>query len=100
MKYLPRVLKYLRPYWRLAVVSVVILALGSAVALLVPWPLMILVDGVLGGKPLPPAAGRLLGWAAGDRVRLMVVVVLAGFLLVLLQDALNVLGNYVNVRIE
>ena len=98
--YFCRVLPYLRPYWRLAVVSVVIMLAGSLIGLLAPWPLQVLVDNVLGGKPLSPRLGRLLSWAAADRFRLLIAVVLAGFLIVLLQDTLNVLGNYVNVRIE
>ena len=100
MKYFPRVLRYLRPYWRLAVLSVVILAAGSLVALLVPWPLQVLVDNVLGGKPLHPTLARLVGALAADRFRLMVAVVVAGFAVVLLQDLLNVIGNYFNVKIE
>jgi len=100
MKYFRRVLPYLRPYWRLAVLAVLVMLAGSLIGLLAPWPLQVLVDNVLGGKPLSPRLARLLSWAAADRFRLMVVVVLAGFLIVLLQDTLNVLGNYVNVRVE
>ncbi len=100
MKYLPRVLKYLRPYWRLAVASVIVMIAGSLVALLVPWPLQLLVDNVLGGLPLHPRVARVAAWFNADRYRLMLMVVLGGFLLVLLQHALTVLSNYVNVRIE
>jgi len=42
-QYLRRVLQYLRPYWKLAAVSLVLTLLGSGVALLVPWPLKLLV---------------------------------------------------------
>ncbi len=50
MKYLTRVFRYLRPYWRLAVVSALLIVLGGLVGLLVPWPLAFLVDCVLGSK--------------------------------------------------
>ena len=100
MKYFPRVLRYLRPYWRLAVLAVVIMVAGALVALLVPWPLQVLVDNVLGSKPLHPRLASLLGWFAADRFRLMITIVVAGFLVVLLQDLLNVVGNYFNVLIE
>ena len=100
MKYFPRVFRYLKPYWRLAVLAVVIMVVGALVALLVPWPLQVLVDNVLADKPLHPRLASLLGWLAADRVRLMVTVVVGGFLIVLLQDLLNVVGNYFNVLIE
>src|SRR5215212_7092876 len=100
MRYFRRVLPYLRPYWRLAVLAVLIMLAGSLIGLLAPWPLQVLVDNVLDNKPLSPRLARLLSWVAADRFRLMLVVVLAGFLIVLIQDALNVLGHYVNVRIE
>ena len=100
MKYFPRVLQYLRPYWRLAIVSVVIMVAGALVALLVPWPLQLLLDNVLDNKPLHPRVAAVVGGLASDRVRLMIVVVVAGFLIVLLQDVLNVVGNYFNVKIE
>src|SRR5215210_66374 len=100
MTYFRRVLPYLRPYWRLAVLAVLIMLAGSLIGLLAPWPLQVLVDNVLGDKPLSPRLARLLSWAAAGRFRLLVVVVIGGFLIVLLQDMLNVLGNYINVRIE
>ena len=100
MKYFPRVLRYLRPYWRLAVLSVLIMLAGAGVALLVPWPLQVLVDNVLGTKPLHPTLARALGFLAADKFRLMVTIVVAGFLVVLLGDLLNVIGNYFNVKLE
>jgi ATP-binding cassette subfamily B protein len=59
-KYL-RLLRYLLPHWRglLGVVSTMLLA--SAIALLEPWPLKILVDNVLGHKSRPAWLGVLPG---------------------------------------
>jgi ABC-type multidrug transport system fused ATPase/permease subunit len=65
LKYAPRVFHYLSPYWRLAVVSVVIMVIAGVVGLLVPWPLKILVDNILGHQPLPQWITRLTGEAAG-----------------------------------
>src|SRR5204862_431873 len=75
MRYLPRVLRYLRPHWRLAAVSVALIGLGAAVGLLVPWPLKILVDNVLQGQPLPPRLAWAAGRTAENRPALLVVVV-------------------------
>ena len=100
MKYFPRVLRYLRPYWRLAIVAVVVMVAGAGVSLLVPWPLQIIFDNVLDTKPVHPFLSRILGALAADRFKLMLTVVIVGFLIVLLQDALNVFGTYINVKIE
>jgi ABC-type multidrug transport system fused ATPase/permease subunit len=100
VKYFPRVLRYLRPYWRLAGVSAALIVLGGLIGLLLPWPLKVLVDNVLGTEPLPPALAGLLGPLAGHGPALLVVTVIAGFLLVVVQNALGVLDNYVNTRLD
>jgi len=59
--YLLRVLPYLRPYWRLGIGSVWLTIGATLFGLLSPWPLKVLVDNVIGGAPLPPVIGGLLG---------------------------------------
>ena len=56
-----RVLPYLRPYKKLAAASLGMVFAASAMALLSPWPLAILIDTVLGNKPLPSLLGPLEG---------------------------------------
>src|SRR5690349_12813682 len=58
---LPATWPYVRHYKRLAGVTVVLMALGALVGLLSPWPLAILIDSVLGDKPLPAVLGPLIG---------------------------------------
>jgi ATP-binding cassette, subfamily B, bacterial len=97
MSTLRRVLRYLRPHWKLAVVSGLLMLLGAAVGIAVPWPLKFLVDNVLNGAPMPEG----LGWLSGaDRGTLLVAVVVAGFALAFVHNALVVLDNYVNTRID
>ena len=77
MSYFRRALHYLKPYWRLAIASVLLILLATAVGLLAPWPLQILIDNVLQGKPLPewmPALGE-------NRQQLLIMVVVAGLLI-------------------
>src|SRR5215204_1591560 len=100
MNYYRRILPYIRPYWHLAALSVLLIALSAGAALLVPWPLQLLVDNVLGDRPLPPRLGRLLGALGQDKVRLMVLVVTAGFVVTVLLHFLNVVSNYVNTKLE
>ena len=74
MKYIPRALRYLRPYWKLAAVSVLLIVVGSLIGLLAPWPLKILIDSVLENHPLPPFLVSFLGSLAKNRFGLLVIV--------------------------
>ena len=57
----PRVVPYVRPYKRLAGISLSLVAVGSLTSLLAPWPLAIMIDTVLGNKPLPSLLGPIGG---------------------------------------
>jgi len=98
VKYIRRVLHYLKPYWRLALVSAVLIIVGALVGLLAPWPLQILFDNVLGGRPLPGFLDFFLGNM--NPVGLMLCVVIGGVVLTLLHNGLTVLDNYVNTRMD
>ncbi len=100
LSYVTRVFGYLRPHWRLAAGSVALTVLSSLISLLAPWPLKILVDNVLGPRPLPETLAWLLGPLAGQRSQLLVVAVSAGLVVALFSNALHVLTNYVNTKID
>jgi ABC-type multidrug transport system fused ATPase/permease subunit len=100
IKYVPRVGHYLAPYWKLASVSAVMMIVAGGVALLVPWPLKILIDNILGKQPVPPWLHSLIGEHPPKSLWTIIVVVGSGFLIVILQNALTVLDNYVNVCLE
>jgi ATP-binding cassette, subfamily B, bacterial len=58
-------LRYARPY-RAGWLRILLLSAGSSAAgLLQPWPMQILVDHVLGGRPLTGAAGAVAAWLPG-----------------------------------
>ena len=99
LKYFRRVYPYLAPYRKLAVGSCAIMLTSGLIGLLVPWPLQILIDHVLGKHPLPHTL-QFLQPLTSTPIAFLIVVVVMGFLLVLIQNALTVLDNYVNVRIE
>jgi ATP-binding cassette subfamily B protein/subfamily B ATP-binding cassette protein MsbA len=94
---LPRVVPYARPYKLLVVGSVSLIAAGVVIALIAPWPLAILIDTVLGRKPLPSLLGPLGGL---DTYSLLVIAVGGGLVVTGLQHAFNVLENYVNTKLE
>ena len=98
MKHFGRVLAYLRPYWPLALVSVVLIFVGGVVGLATPWPLKILVDNVMAGKPLPePFQSWIGGWG---RSTLLYVAVFASFFITLLVYGVAVLDRYVNTKLD
>lgn len=100
MKYFPRVLHYLKPYWRLAVVSGFLIILVALAGLLAPWPLQILVDNVLGDRPLAPVLAFVLGPLAEDRIGLMLFAIVGGVVATFLLYGLTVLDHYVNSKID
>ena len=98
MRNVLRVLPYLLNHRGLAFGTIVAVVLVTLASLLAPWPMKILVDSVLGDHELPRflAVGPLLN----NTYLLMLVVVAGGFLIVLLQNALNVFRQYVNTRLK
>jgi ATP-binding cassette, subfamily B, bacterial len=100
MRHFPRVLQYLRPYWRLACLSGLLIVLGATFSLLTPWPLKILIDHVLEQKPLPPFLASFLQPLAGEPGLLLFLVVTAGLSIAVVQNAATVLHTYVNTKID
>jgi len=98
MELLLRVLPYVRPYSRLAALSVLATVASVGIGLLMPWPLKIVVDNVLGSRPLPALLNERFGGA--DRANLLVLAVLAGLTFTLLVNGLAVAMSYVNTRLE
>ena len=93
-------MRYLRPHWRAAAVSVVAAIVVSLLALLEPWPLKVLFDSVLGNVPLPPMVARAIAPLGPDKMTLLLIVVSAGFALTLVSNALKVLNSYFETRVS
>ncbi len=75
-------LSFIRPYrTRLGAIALIGLA-EIGLAMLAPWPLQIVVDHVLGARPLPaPLAASIPASIGGSAAALLVAVVVAGLLL-------------------
>ena len=98
MRLVIRVLPYLRPYMGLAALSVAVTLAAVGIGLLLPWPLKIVIDNVLGSEPVPRWVAR---WLAGlDRTTMLAVAVVAGLTLALLSNALAVAMGYLKTRLE
>lgn len=93
-------LPFLRPYRKLAIASILLIVLTALAGLLVPWPLKVIVDSVLGDEPLPSALQGLLGPLAQDRIALLVLSVLAGLVVTSGTHGLLVLSNYATTRLQ
>lgn len=92
-----RVFRFFRPDApRLALIGVLML-LNIAAGLLKPWPLAMIVDSVLGARPLP---GWLLDFA-GDWSKETLLASLAGAVLMLHlgQSALSSAQNFIAIRV-
>ncbi len=95
---LRQALHYARPFWVLIIASLVMIAATSVLSLLAPWPLAIIVDSVLGSKPLPSFLPEgMSSWSTGMQ---LVALVLAGLLITVLENAISVLNEYVTTRLD
>jgi ATP-binding cassette subfamily B protein len=92
-----RIGPYLRPHKGLAITSLTLMAASAGMSLLSPWPLAILLDTVLGNKPLP----SLIGWLDGiGTYQLLAIAVIAGLVFTALEHGLAVVDNYVNTKLD
>ncbi len=91
-------LSCLRPYRGRVALLTTIAVTNVALGLLAPWPLKLVVDDVLTGRPLPGVLDRIGSSIAGDsRAALLVLVVCGGLLLQVLTQALSMINVQVQV---
>ena len=95
---LRQALRYARPYWHHIAGSLVLIVISSLVSLLAPWPLAILVDTVLGSKPLPSILPAGIG--SWDPTTLLVVAAVGGLVLTIVSNAVTVVNEYVTTRLD
>ena len=86
---LRRILPYLRPYWKLAILALLLTLLASFFSLLLPWPLAIMFDSVLGDRPLPEILVPLFG--SLNKMTLLVLLAVGAVALTATQGVLGVL---------
>lgn len=96
---LPRTFPYLRPHRKLIFVSILSTFAAAALALAEPWPLALVVDGVVGDKKAPGLIRAIFGEDT-DTYKLLMVAVLLGFSLTVLTQAMNVVADWVNSKTE
>ncbi|HEY6169548.1 MAG TPA: ABC transporter ATP-binding protein [Verrucomicrobiae bacterium] len=94
---LQRALRFFRPDRARIAFVLALMLVNIALNLLKPWPLALIVDSVLGNKPVPAWIGS---WAGGDcKACLLVVFSLLILGLHLLQGALSAWQNFLAIGI-
>ena len=85
---------YLKPYWPAFSFALGQVLFISALELLKPWPLKIIIDNVLSGKPLP--WGPAVGWSPH---RLLLFSCIGLVIVYVVLGGLHILNNYTTIRI-
>ena len=89
-----QILNALYPYRMLFSLALLQVVFIGAVELLKPWPLKIIIDNVLGGKPITWAFA-----ADWSREQLLVIVCLSLVVIYLILGGLNLMNNHTTIRI-
>jgi ATP-binding cassette subfamily B protein/subfamily B ATP-binding cassette protein MsbA len=88
----------MRPYRGRITILGLLAAIEIVFGLLAPWPLQLLIDNVLGGKPMPDVLAWLDRLASVDgRVALLLLVVIGELLLKVLQQVVSMINTQVQV---
>jgi ATP-binding cassette subfamily B protein len=92
---LPRVLPYLKPYWRLGALSFVLMIVASLATMAQPWPLAMMLDVVDGSRKQ-----TLFGLDASDTFTVLAVATTLGFLTIVVAHGLTVVNSYLDSKLE
>jgi ATP-binding cassette, subfamily B, bacterial len=95
--YLPRVWPYLGPYRKLLGLVLLLTGFSAVVALAAPWPLAVVVDGVVRGHKSIGIVDALVG---RDKTTLVIFAGCLAFGTVVIGNGLTVLNNYFGAKAE
>jgi ATP-binding cassette subfamily B protein len=93
-----RILPYLRPYWKLAILAIVLTLLAAFFSLLLPWPLALMFDSVIGGNPLPPVLEPVLGHIG--TLTLLALLAVGTVVLTATQGLFGICEQYISTKID
>ncbi|HJY50738.1 MAG TPA: ABC transporter transmembrane domain-containing protein, partial [Stellaceae bacterium] len=91
---LTKILPYLRPYWWRVAWALAQVFLIAGFELLKPWPLQVVIDNVLGGKPFP-----IVALASASPIGLLLLACLGIIVVHLGAGALTLLHNYTTIGV-
>jgi len=96
-----RLLRYALPHWRGLLVVLALMLLGIGINVLQPWPLKLIVDYVLTGKPLPDVVSWI-GALPGESSQAALIAWLAAGTVVLfvIRRVIAAIGGYVRTGLS
>ena len=101
MKHAQRIRNYVRPYKGLVVATFAIIAVATVFSLVSPLPFKIILDYVVGDNPAPNWLRRCFGSAVvGSKTTLLWVTALAWLVVLLIDNLMNVVNNWVTTRLD
>ncbi len=102
IRYVARILSYVRPYSGLAAMTLVIIVLGTLFGLASPLPMKIMLDYVIPKNPGPPPAWlrAVFGNVTDNQGHLLIATAVAMVLVVLTENVLAVINNYVSTKLN
>ena len=95
------VLRYALPHWRGWLIIISATLFSTLFSLLLPWPMKILIDHVIGSEPMPGTLRRLLDGIpyAGSPRAVVVYIALIGLLFYIVNSLLDVVLTTTWVRV-
>jgi ATP-binding cassette subfamily B protein len=92
-----RLLRYVRPHWHALAILIATMVFDIALELARPWPLKLLIDNVLGGKPIPHFLTTLPGVDGPHGLLVWVVGATVGIFLA--GTAANMSNSYFSLKL-
>lgn len=86
--------RHYKKYWKILVVAYASLFAAIAMAVLMPWPLKLILDHLILHKPLPPIAAFLNHWLATSPQLLLLLLSASILALVLLEAVFSYVNKY------
>ena len=83
--------RHYKKHWKLLAVAYAGLFLATLMALLAPWPLKLILDYVILQNPLPAGAAFINRWLGSEPVTLLLALVLAYFVIQILESFISYL---------
>ncbi len=88
----------LQPHWKAMSVAFVAVGGEAAASLLEPWPLKVVLDYVLQGRPLPPWLAPVVAWTGAGPVGILNFAVVAVAVIAVLGAASSYLNTFLTTR--
>src|SRR5205814_1228514 len=94
-----RITDLLRPHWKAMTLALLAVAVGSAMELLEPFPIKIVLDYLLQSKPEPRWMAVAVGWIGGGRFAILNFAVISVAAIAVVGAASSYLKDYLTTSV-